>query len=153
MSWMYLRPLNFNFFCLWLVTSLISTTWVYCTTAVVDGTQDWLFKKIKWMYQGFMLVFSWIWKDMHLRPLQLLGDNCHTNVVTLYICWWSHSCVCFILQCPYWLVSSAGRIKYRGVSAVSHSNRCALGICNAIWRSWMCLIDAKIFQPMTVPSS
>ena len=111
------------------------------------------FKKIKWMYQGFMLVFSWIWKDMHLRPLQLLGDNCHTNVVTLYICWWSHSCVCFILQCPYWLVSSAGRIKYRGVSAVSHSNRCALGICNAIWRSWMCLIDAKIFQPMTVPSS
>ena len=58
MSWMYLRPLNFNFFCLWLVTSLISTTWVYCTTAVVDGTQDWLLKKIKWMYQGFMLVFS-----------------------------------------------------------------------------------------------
>ena len=57
------------------------------------------FIKIKWMYQGFMLVFSWIWKDMHLRPLQLLGDNCHTNVVTLYICWWSHSCVCFILQC------------------------------------------------------
>jgi hypothetical protein len=87
------------FFCLWLVTSFISTTWVYCTTAVVDGTQDWLLKKIKWMYQGFMLVFSWIWKDMHLRPLQLLGDNCHTNVVTLYICWWSHSCVCFILQC------------------------------------------------------